>query len=134
MEDLTIAQALVVLWLSTLVVLVFGLVTLCVIVLIVVKHLTPKVPGALPVPSFNEVVGGDPALNGFPQPDETTEESESKVAPSPKVTQVLGVAGVAEQQSLGDRDTWWAEKREEGLSDGEIAELELSSVVDLGDR
>ncbi len=131
MADLTVAQALVVLWLSTLVVLIFGLVTLCVIVLIVVKHLTPKAPGVAPVPSFDKVVGGDPALNGYPGIEETTDEAKPDVASSPKVTQVLGIA---DQQSQGDRETWWEEKRQEGLSDEEIGELELSSVVDLGDR
>lgn len=132
MFDLTVAQALMVLWLGTLVVLVFGLVTFCVVVLIIVKHLAPKIQAAAPVPSFEKVTAvGEAALNGFPQPDETAEESEPNVAQTPKVTQVLGLA---EQQSQLDREQWWDEKRSEGLSDGEIGELELSSVVDLGDR
>ncbi len=131
MMDLTIAQALIVIWLATLVTLVLSLVALCVIVLIIVKHLAPKVQAALPVPSFDRVTGPPDALNGFPEPDETAEESEPNVARNPKVTQVLGMA---DQQSQADREQWWEEKRSEGLSEGDIAELELSSVVDLGDR
>lgn len=130
MFDLTVAQALIVLWLSTLVVLVFGLVTLCVVVLIVVKHLAPKAHAPVPVPSFNAVVGGEPSLNGYPGPQEVTEDSPPVVAPQPKVTQVLSIA---DQQSQGDREQWWQEKRDEGLSEDEIAKLEMSSVVDLGD-
>ena len=59
------------------------------------------------------------------------EDDPEGVAAKQVVTHVLGNA---EGHTAGERETWWEEKREEGLEDEEIAEIEESMTVPLFDK
>lgn len=70
-----------------------------------------------------DALPADPGVNGWPSDEE-------KVAAENRTTQI---AGAAEVTLLGERDKWWEEQREEGLSDDEIAVKEAAGVVPVFD-
>lgn len=116
-----IVLALIVLGLlGALALVVFGITAYRIAVLYAPPDTTPR-----PIPAFGRArlepadaeadVPVEKGVNGYPA-----------VAPPDAASQI---AGAAEMTLVGERDQWWAEKREDGLTDDEIAEEEARRVV-----
>ena len=87
----------------------------------------PDDPGRRPVPALGRHRAADTedepiadaGVNGWPTDSE-------KVAADDGTSQI---AGAAEATMVGEREKWWEEQREDGLTDDEIAVKEAAGVV-----
>lgn len=137
---MTVAEVLLA-WLGA--VTLLSVATICATAIVVVRTLAriAPPPQARPVPPF---VGEAPkrgrrarnvvatahddttlppleGTNAYPQQPQNVDSA-------PEVTEI---AGIAERQLKEERDQWWAEMREEGYDDAEIAKIEASRIVDV---
>ena len=120
----------VLLWLGSVTVLSgFALLLTAIVVLKIARELVKSeaVQQAIPrrsAPALDEVEEVLKAVNVVHAEDE---EKKGAVDVSPAITEILG--GQVQESLEQDRDAWWREKREEGLSEKEIHEMEDRMTV-----
>lgn len=129
------ADAIVLVFSIALVAGAFSVVTVAILTYQIAKMYAPDPRANRPIPAFGQqpttrtdayVDNETPIEKGENKWPVDPEAAARKVAADPVVTHVLGSA---EGHLAGERDTWWQEKRDEGLEDEEIAELEAAHVV-----
>lgn len=120
-STLILVVLLTIVWIGAVALIVFGITAYKIAVLYAPGDNLPR-----PVPRFGAAAVLEPADAEEDTPVVAGPNGYPKVAPQDLGTQI---AGQAEVTLVGEREKWWEEQREAGLTDDEISAEEAGRVV-----